>query len=215
MITSKYQSLKDHVYKYIATRIQNGTLLPNHKINEAEICEKLEVSRTPVREALIQLSSDNLLEYIPRRGFLVKELNTKEKLDVFVIIGSLDALAARLSMDYITDNDLISMEEYIGKIDLSIKENNYTDYQKYQTAFHKVYIDKCNNQTLITMLESLQNSFIRQIYLSSDREKLSVILEQMNDHHKRILHYFKERDAYGLADFIQYHHWKIEHPEMI
>ncbi|BAH43994.1 GntR family transcriptional regulator [Brevibacillus sp. M2.1A] len=215
MITRKYDSLKDHVYKYIASRIQNGTLLPNHKINEAEICEKLEVSRTPVREALIQLSSDNLLEYIPRRGFLVKELNTKEKLDVFAVIGSLDALAARLSMEFITDSDMSMMEEYIRKIDVSIQENNYDDYQKYQTAFHKVYIDKCNNHTLITMMESLQNSFIRQSYLSNDSEKLYVILKQMNDQHKQILRYFKERDSDALANLIQFHHWKIEHPEMI
>lgn len=71
MEAPKYRSLKDHVYDYIAQKIQDGTLLPNQKINEAEICKKLDISRTPTREALFQLTSDNLLQYIPRRGFIV------------------------------------------------------------------------------------------------------------------------------------------------
>lgn len=71
MEVPKYRSLKDHVYDYIAQKIQDGTLLPNQKINEAEICKKLDISRTPTREALFQLASDNLLQYIPRRGFIV------------------------------------------------------------------------------------------------------------------------------------------------
>lgn len=74
MEVPKYRSLKDHVYDYIAQKIQDGTLLPNQKINEAEICKKLDISRTPTREALFQLASDNLLQYIPRRGFIVTPL---------------------------------------------------------------------------------------------------------------------------------------------
>lgn len=203
------------MYQFIASRIQNGTLLPSHKISEAEICEKLEVSRTPVREALIQLSSENLIEYLPRRGFFVKELKTKEKLDVFVVIGALDALAAKLAMEYLTDDDYTMMEEYIRKVDGSIKEKNFTDYQEYQTAFHQVYINKCDNQTLISTLESLQHSFVRQVYLSSDSDKLYAVLEKMNLQHQQILQYFKEKDTEKLTSLIQNEHWKIDHPEMI
>lgn len=78
MQSPKYQSLKDHVYEYIAQKIQDGTLLPNQKVNEAEICKKLDISRTPTREALFQLSSDNLLDYLPRRGFTVKAFDSKK-----------------------------------------------------------------------------------------------------------------------------------------
>jgi DNA-binding GntR family transcriptional regulator len=211
----KYQSLKDHVHDFIATRIQSGVLLPNQKINEAAICKSLEVSRTPVREALIQLSSENLLEYIPRRGFIVKEINTDKKLDVFQVVGALDALAASLAMNYLTEEDFAKMEELIERIDTSIKENNYHDYQHYQTEFHKVYIDKCRNSTLIETLESLQNSFIRQTYLSDDTEKLFQVLERMNEEHRKILGFFKEKDKNGLVEIIQHVHWNIDHIEMI
>lgn len=173
------------------------------------------MSRTPVREALIQLASENLLEYFPRKGFIVKELDTNKKLDVFQVVGVLDALAASLSIAHITESDIELMKELVKKIDLSISQKNYADYQQYQNQFHKVYIDKCKNDTLIDLLNSLQNSFVRQIYLSKDEEKLFAVLEQMNEHHKQIIHYFNKRDKEKLEQLIKNEHWKITHIDMI
>ncbi|MCY9663485.1 GntR family transcriptional regulator [Paenibacillus alginolyticus] len=215
MTINKYQSLKDHVYNYIAEKIQNGSLLPNQKLNEASICQKLGVSRTPVREALIQLASENLLENIPRRGFIVKELDTKMKLDVFQIVGALDALAANLSVPLVSIEDIAEMTRLADKIDISIQEQNYTDYQLYQNDFHNVYLLKCNNSTLIDLLKSLQTSFIRQIYLSEDKQKLFGVLAQMNEEHRQIIQYFKAKDAQGLEAFIKNVHWKINYTDMI
>ncbi|WP_156390175.1 GntR family transcriptional regulator [Paenibacillus sp. Root444D2] len=212
---NKYQSLKDHVYTYIAERIQNGTLLPNQKLSELSICEKLEVSRTPVREALIQLASENYLEYLPRRGFVVKELDTKKKLDVFQIIGTLDALAATLSIDHISDEEISRMEEIADKIETAIKEESYTDYQFYQTEFHNVYLHKCNNSTLIDMLKTLQNSFVRQTYLSDDKPKLFSVLGQMNREHRQMIQLFKEKNKAVMEDFVKNVHWQISYTDMI
>ncbi|ALC80275.1 MULTISPECIES: GntR family transcriptional regulator [Bacillus] len=209
-----YQSLKDHVYDYIATEIQNGTLLPNHKINEVELSKKLEVSRTPVREALIQLASENYLEYLPRRGFIVKELDTKKKLDVFKVVSVLDALAATLSLEQITENDIKEMEEYTNKIDIAISEKNYSDYQKYQKEFHNVYLKKCNNSTLTDILASLQNSFVRQVYSSDDEGKLFSVSKQMNEDHREIIMHFKKQDGNQLEHLIK-KHWEIKHKDMI
>ncbi|WP_445490793.1 GntR family transcriptional regulator [Niallia sp. 03133] len=214
IINKKYLSLKDHVYDYIANEIQNGTLLPNHKINELELSKKLEVSRTPVREALIQLASENLLEYLPRRGFMVKELDTEKKLDVFKVVSVLDALAATSALDQITEDDIEKMEEYVKIIDLSILEKNYADYQKYQKKFHNVYIGKCNNSTLTSILETLQNSFVRQVYLSNDTDKLFSASEQMNLDHREIIKCFQSKEKERLEQLIR-NHWEIKHPDMI
>ncbi|WP_338057506.1 GntR family transcriptional regulator [Shimazuella soli] len=211
----KYQSLKDHVYNYIAQKIQNGTLLPNQKVNEASICKNLEVSRTPVREALIQLASENLLEYIPRRGFIVSDMDTKKKLDIFQVVGVLDGFAATLAVDHLTDEDIQTMEKLVAKIDIAIDRQNYADYQKYQTDFHYVYINKCDNSTLIDMLNSLQNSFIRQVYLSQDKQKLFDALKEMNHQHKQIIDFFKQADKENLEDLLRNVHWKITHTDMI
>ncbi|AJY77569.1 GntR family transcriptional regulator [Paenibacillus beijingensis] len=214
-MTTKYLSLKEHVYEYIAERIQNGTLLPKQKVKEDAICKALNVSRTPVREALIQLASDNLLEFVPRKGFTVKELDTKKKLDVFQIIGTLDALAATLAVGQLSDKEIAQMEALVIQIDHAIEQQNYNDYQKYQNEFHNIYVNKCHNDTLIELLKSLQNSFIRNIYLSENKQKLFTVLEEMNRHHKTIIQLFLNKDKQKLEDFIKNVHWKIDYTDMI
>lgn len=214
MQAPKYQSLKDHVYDYIAQKIQDGTLLPNQKINEAEICKKLDISRTPTREALFQLSSDNLLDYIPRRGFIVKPFDSKEKLNVSQIIGSLDALAATLAADNLTENDMVQMAAICQKIDSDISRLDFSHYHKDQYDFHEIYISKCDNPHLIEMLSSLKNSFIRQSYLSSDHNKLALVLKQVNGEHFKIVEYFRSKDKQSLEALLKYH-WRIIDTDML
>ena len=74
----KFKSLKDHVYDYIAEQILEGNLAPEEKINESVICETLKISRTPVREALIQLASEGVLKNRARKGFVVRAMSAGE-----------------------------------------------------------------------------------------------------------------------------------------
>ena len=92
----EFLSLKDHVYNFIAEQIRLGKLNSNEKVNEQDICQQLNISRTPVREALIQLAADGFLDSAPRRGFRVKPLTKKEGEDIYHILAPLDALAAEV-----------------------------------------------------------------------------------------------------------------------
>ncbi len=73
-----FLSLKDHVYNYISQAINEGRLKPNEKINEKMIMEDLNISRTPVREAFLELSVEGYLENVPRKGFHVKRVDEKK-----------------------------------------------------------------------------------------------------------------------------------------
>lgn len=214
MQAHKYQSLKDHVYSYIADKIQDGTLQPNQKINEAEICKRLDISRTPTREALFQLASDNLLQYTPRRGFTVKAFNPKKKLDFSQIIGVLDALAATLAADHMKPTDFDEMEYLVNKIDKDTDRRFFDDYYGDQYRFHQIYISRCDNPTLIDSLNSLKNSFVRQAYTSDDKEKLARVLKQVNSEHKKILELLRAQDKPQL-DCALKHHWRIIDDNML
>ncbi|NBD24477.1 GntR family transcriptional regulator [Paenibacillus glycinis] len=210
----KYQSLKDHVYNYIAERIQDGTLLPNHKINEAEICKKLDISRTPTREALFQLTSDNLLEYLPRRGFTVKAFDAKKKIDFSRIIGTLDALAATLAVDHLEESDLAEMERLVNKMDHDIERLNFTEYHADQYEFHELYIRKSDNPLLIDMMHSLKISFVRQSYSSEDKQKLAAVLNEVNSEHRKIVELIRLKDKPQLECTLKYH-WRIIDTDML
>lgn len=202
----EHKSLKDHVYEYISHKIQNGEFLPNERITEIEICNEMGVSRTPAREALIQLASDNLLEKIPYKGFIVKQFDKDRKLEIYEVTAVLDGLAGKLAVQHISDEDIMLMQELTEKMDISIKYRNYKEYAKLQNEFHDVYINKCGNDTLISMLNSLRFNFNPQTYVSDDIEKLFRMLGYCNNEHKELVEYMKRRDKIG-AESVLKKHW--------
>ncbi|THF82682.1 GntR family transcriptional regulator [Cohnella fermenti] len=210
----KYQSLKDHVYNYIVSKIQDGAWSPNQKINEAEICKTLDISRTPTREALFQLTNDNLLEYIPRRGFIVKPFHPKEKLDVSQIIGALDALAASLAIEHIGEHELSRMQSIVDKINDDINRRDFAEYYQDQYDFHEIYTLKCNNPTLIEKIHQLKNGFIRQSYISEDKEKMAHVLLEVNAEHQQVIECFMNKDKDRLDCLLKFH-WRIIDSEML
>ena len=155
----EYLSLKDHVYNYIVEKINNGELIANSKVNETAIIESLKVSRTPVREALIQLSSEGLLENVPRKGFVIKNFTKEEAKETYFIIGALDGLAASLSAPFLTEKHMNEMEFYIQSIDLALNTGNFQMYHKMQEAFHDVYLSVCPNKSLVNLLLKSEKNF--------------------------------------------------------
>lgn len=203
----KYKTLKDHVYDYIAGQILEGNLVPSQKINETAISQELSVSRTPVREALIQLSCEGILDNVPRKGFVLKGITEKDAAELYTVIGALDGTAAQMTYNILTEKDLMRMSFYIQSMDLAISTDNYEMYLEQQELFHSVYIDKCENEILSDTISRLKSKFFTRGY-SKDREKNNEkLLSQINDEHREILRLFKEKDKNALFDYITNVHW--------
>ena len=211
----EYLSLKDHVYNYIVEQINNGSLLAGKKVNENHISESLNVSRTPVREALIQLTSDGLLENIPRKGFVIKSLTKEEAKETYFIIGALDGLAASLALPFLTEKDMKEMEFYIQSIDLAINTENYRMYDKMQEAFHGVYHKLCPNKSLIELLLQLEKKFMKNLGENDSTDRVKEMLTQLNNEHREILDFFKNGDAIALERFLKEVHWNMERAEKV
>ena len=172
------------------------------------ICKELNVSRTPVREALIQLASEGVLESLPRRGFVVREIDVKTSRDLYQIIGPLDALAAESALPYLGTKEFKKMKRLIEDIDEAIEENDFNRYYQLQLYFHDVYIDLCRNTELIHLLKRLRKIFIKQGFESDDR--LVKILYETNDEHKKLLELFTAKDVDSLKEYLVKVHWNPE-----
>ncbi|MDO4793666.1 MAG: GntR family transcriptional regulator [Filifactor alocis] len=208
-----YQSLKEHVYNYISDEIKNKNLDANEKINEQEICNKLGVSRTPVREALIQLSSDGLLEITPRRGFRVKSLTMKEAQDLYAVISNLDVMAAEIALQKLSEEDLTKMQILVDQMDDAILRYEFGDYYKLQMDFHNIYILRTDNRPLIDTIFRLKKRFIRQSYPNEKSNCVRDILLNTNQEHREILNCFKEKNLDKLKKDLQ-QHWNLNYAEM-
>lgn len=203
----EFLTLKDHVYNYIAEQISNGNLLPGQKVNENSISDKLKISRTPVREALIQLSSEGLLENVPRKGFIIRHLSTEEAKETYVIIGVMDGFAVCMARPYLTEKHYKEMEFYILSMDLAIETGNYNMYYKQQEEFHGVYLSVCPNKSLVEILIQLKKKFLKKIYEPDHEGNVKEILLKTNDEHRTILEMIRSNNTVELEKFMREVHW--------
>lgn len=203
----RFKTLKDHVYEYIEEQIMKGTLLPGERINENTICEELGISRTPVREALIQLTAEGVLETKARKGFVIKAVQEKEVIELYAVIGILDGFAAQLACPALTEKDFADLDFYVEAMDLAIKTGNFEMYRKQQALFHQFYIDRCGNSVLITALSRVKSKLFQKPYPDDPEGKMREILYATNKDHREIVKLFRAHDAEGLFRFLLQVHW--------
>lgn len=208
-------SLRGKALLAIEEKIQYGELKPEVVFTEAAICDELDMSRTPVREALIQLVADGVLKKVLHKGYAVIEFDTKSKINFYTIYANLDALAAISAMENMNAEDLQKMNEIIDKIDIALKYKNYEDYYVLQDQFHKVYIEKCDNPQLIKMLGDLSHGHINRSYMSENKEKLFQVLTESNNEHREIVHLFAKKNRMELENYLRYTHWITKYLDLI
>jgi len=206
---SEFLTLKDHVYNYIAKAIINGELKPNEKINENEIVNKMNISRTPVREALIQLASEGLLENVPRKGFVLSRVDENTAKELYELIGLLEGYAAKMVAPVISDKDLKDLDFYVSSMDLAIDSNNYEMYYQLQAKFHETYLELCENKTLISTLAQMKKKFVRKVYKEEGNDDMQTMLRITNKEHRAILELFRQK-KYDELEMEVRRHWNVD-----
>jgi DNA-binding GntR family transcriptional regulator len=91
------RTLHDEVVSRVRDMIIEGVLAPGTRIHEGQVCGRLGVSRTPLREALKALASEGLVDLVPSRGAVVHRFSSKDVEDMLTVLGTLEALAGRLA----------------------------------------------------------------------------------------------------------------------
>lgn len=214
LLRMKVKSLSEQVYDYIYRLIRTGKLKYNDKIDDVALVEELGVSRTPIREALIQLSSDGLLTSRPRKGFFVREQSEEEMNQAFNVIACLDCYALELAVQCTDLPQLIrSMRSCIEKIDIAIQEQDYEKYYDWQEAFHLMYQEKCQNQILQNELSNLLRRWLRMTYYCSDAGKLFDLLRVINGQHKSIVDAVEKGDLNRAKELLKDHWTRSYTPE--
>ena len=209
-MVSEYRSLKDHVYDYIVKMIDMDMIGNEGKLSEQHICDALDVSRTPVREALIQLAADGYLENIPRRGFFIKRIDENSARYIFVMMRRPQGCTPGYSW---AASDVYKREVVVllhGAMQLAIEKGLCTRYDELQHDFHSCFVDKCGNDRLIALIHQLNRSFVNREYTSVAPDELDRLLRKANDEHAEIVRLFEQRDGAALQRYICDTHWSID-----
>lgn len=119
------RTIKEQVYEVLRGEILSGKLKPGTKLAEQNIANKLGVSRSPVREAIKQLSGDGLVVNPPNRGAFVKKLSRKEQLDIYDIRMMFECYAAERAADNITEKDIRKFKRMRTEILRAVDKRDY------------------------------------------------------------------------------------------
>ena len=203
----KIKTSSEQIYDYIVRQIEIGELTPNTKLSEAELIETFGTSRTPIREALIKLTADGIVTNANRKGFYVKDFARRDVSENYFIIACLDAYAAVLALDTLTDDDIRQMEIIEKRLEYTLNNQDYELYHDEQFAFHDVYYKKCGNKSLVELILSLQHKYVRTSWFGkSEEDNVFAWLLHVNEDHKELIRCFKEKDKEKLISVV-FAHW--------
>lgn len=182
--------LADDVCRRIADEIVLGHLSPGMRLDEVGLAARFNVSRTPVREALKQLTIMGLVETRRNRGSVVAAMTVEQLNEMFEAIAELEAACARHAALRMTEEDRAKMLEYHAAGKAAMMASDNVRYEAANLALHATIIRGCYNPVLIEMAHSLRervSSFRRTQFRNLERmgesfEEHSVIVEAILAH---------------------------------
>lgn len=153
------------LYEKIKSDIMSQQLKPGQRLPERALAEKYEVSRTPIRQALQQLASLGLVEFIPYKGAFVKNITLEEYRDIFQVRMILEGFATELCCrSEARDDILLKLEKIMVQANEAVSENDFKVYSTLDEEFHQTIVNESNNQELIAISDDLnQKAFVARL----------------------------------------------------
>lgn len=153
--------IRDKVYLYIKQAIVQGVYKSGDRIIERELADQLNVSRTPIREALFRLESQGFVKTMPRKGVVVSKLSPEEVIEIFTILSALEGLAMKLAAQKADQSHRDELSRIIQEIDEALsqpvlKEDNW----KVHFQINDVICRASQSPRLTQMLDGL-SEYIR------------------------------------------------------
>lgn len=165
-IPIRRRSLHDEATERLRDMIVEGKLAAGEWINELELCRQLQISRTPLREALKVLASEGLVELIPRRGAKVAQQSTREIADLFEALSALEGISAELAAIRMSAADIDELRTLQVLIEQEHRARNRHDYFRDNLALHEAIVACCRNSAIAEIHARLIARLGRARYLA-------------------------------------------------
>ncbi|KAB8196315.1 GntR family transcriptional regulator [Nonomuraea phyllanthi] len=194
------EPLREAVYARIVDSILSGHYPPGSSITEAALSRVLQVSRTPIREALLRLESEGVLSSALARGFTVRALDRREVTELYPILGALEGLALRTAHA----PDAAAMDTLHRTLDELAGCDDAVRRWRLDTVWHGVLVAASRNQHLVSLTTQLRVNLSRY-ELTFMREVRS--RDAVNQQHREILAAVVARDFTHAAEMVE-EHWR-------
>jgi DNA-binding GntR family transcriptional regulator len=195
-------SLHDEVAATLREQIFDGTLAPGSFVDEATLCERLAISRTPLREALKVLTAEGLLRHEPRRGCFVNEVTERDLDEIFPVIALLEGRCAYEAARNASDAELHELDALHERLVRHAKARRINDYYATNHIIHEAIIQLADNKWLAQVIGDL-----RKILKLARLQQLHAPgrLDQSLSEHLAVFAALKARDSEGADAAMRTH----------
>ena len=194
--------LHSNAVAVLRNMIITGTLAPGERLNERELCERLKVSRTPVREAIKTLTQDGLLHSLPNRSPVVAPLDAAQTSALIDVVATIEGLAGELAAGRVSDTQVAEL----GILHYTMLRHHARDelpgYFDANKAFHRRIVEYADNPVLLWVWDLLALRVDRARYASN---LWPTRWQKATDEHAQILARLAARDAEGVAATMRQH----------
>lgn len=183
----------EDAYRALRQKILQNELPPGTVMLEHEVAEMLGMSRTPVREALIRLSNDGMVEVRPRRGMRVLPISLDDMREIYEVVTALEAIAAeRLANDGVSEDGLAQLDGAVADMDRALEAGDLTAWAEGDTRFHALLASLAGNRRLIRVIDTY--------WAQAQRVRLTTLQLRpkpvgSNDDHRAVVAAIRARDG--------------------
>jgi DNA-binding GntR family transcriptional regulator len=199
---SSQSLLRTQVYEYLRQELKAENLKPGQYISMNQIMKQLNISRTPLRDALLQLQSERFVTFLPQRGIRINELTQKDIENLYEMLGALDSRILLAVFDRIGEREIEQMKQINKEMGEYLKEQYFMRYWNLNTAFHNVYLNLSSNTLILDHI-----NIVRQRLFEFSKKDWSLKRKQViHSEHETLIEIIEKGDAIAAADFMRDQH---------
>jgi len=196
------ESRKEHAYRVLKENIMSLELKPGELLSEIELSEKLNISRTPIREVLMRLKNEHLIEVKPQSGTYVSLIDLDLIKQAIFMRFALEEKILKEACDYFPEEKILELEKNIfAQNIISNMDGGEKEFHKLDTSFHETLFLGVKKDFVWESILKISTHYNRMRLLSQKKDsKLSVVKQ-----HEEILNVIKNKEKDKVEDIIEYH----------
>ena len=208
MTTSLFQPMmesrpiREIAYEVLKHAIITGEIPAGERIVETDYAERLHISRTPLREALRKLERDGLVEYVLRRGVVVRAFTIADVEEIYTIRNALEMLTLPAIIRNATEEDVASLKERLREMDEVMAHGDIETLSPMARAFHSQLTALCRQNRILRVIEG-QDEFITRFSAMAIRQENR--RTQAHEEHYKLVEYVEKRDLEHLEKLMRKH----------
>ena len=194
--------IREIAYDVLKHAIVSGEIPAGERIIETDYAERLHISRTPLREALRKLERDGLVEYVLRRGVVVRAFTIADVEEIYTIRNSLEMLTLPAIIERATDEHIADLRRRLAEMDELLQKDDVDAISPLARAFHWALLSISNQNRILRVIES-QDEYINRFSLMAIRQENHRYEAQ--EEHRRMVDLIQARDLDGLRQLMRAH----------